>query len=308
MIRLPLLAATTVFAESVPRDPTIVPDAERPLLLTTIDWLLAALAVALVVHASVRLRRREPTILLMDAPSRTHRVREDAIVLAMAAYLLSAGLAGAWVNRAAGDGPGPAGTIMVGMVAHGGGILACLWVAGRRFDGGVKAFLFGRDRRSPDQLPGLVAILSVMAVGFPPLVHLATIVGIRVWDPTFVPPAHPTIEALHDSHARGNLVVLLWASALVTAPLAEELFFRGLVQSFLSAAARSRWRGIVWTAIAFGVVHIGQAHAVPALIFLGLVLGYAYERTGSLMLPVVVHVVFNLKTLLWDRLSGGSPS
>ena len=53
---------------------------------------------------------------------------------------------------------------------------------------------------------------------------------------------------------------------------------------------------------AFGAVHFAQPHAIPALVVLSLLIGYAYERTGSLVAPVVIHAAFNLKTLIWSAL------
>jgi membrane protease YdiL (CAAX protease family) len=35
-------------------------------------------------------------------------------------------------------------------------------------------------------------------------------------------------------------------------------------------------------------------------------LGYAYERTGSLVSPILIHAAFNLKTLVWNALGGYS--
>jgi len=36
---------------------------------------------------------------------------------------------------------------------------------------------------------------------------------------------------------------------------------------------------------------------------LALLLGYAYERTGSLLPPMVIHALFNAKTLIWEALA-----
>jgi membrane protease YdiL (CAAX protease family) len=92
----------------------------------------------------------------------------------------------------------------------------------------------------------------------------------------------------------------LWIGAVVVAPIAEEAFFRGLLQTFLAGVVRSRWLAIGLTAVAFGIVHFSQPHVIPALIVLGLLIGYAYERTGTLVVPVLIHAGFNLKTLVWD--------
>ena len=57
--------------------------------------------------------------------------------------------------------------------------------------------------------------------------------------------------------------------------------------------------------ILFGVVHVSQPQVVLPLTLLGIALGWAYERTGSLVPPMVAHSLFNLKTLVWNSLSTG---
>ena len=61
-----------------------------------------------------------------------------------------------------------------------------------------------------------------------------------------------------------------------------------------------RHTAIVISAGAFAAVHFQQPHVVLALFFFGVLLGYAYERTGSLAAPVLIHAAFNLKTLVWE--------
>jgi hypothetical protein len=72
---------------------------------------------------------------------------------------------------------------------------------------------------------------------------------------------------------------------------AEELFFRGYMQSRL----RMAWRAgpaILVTSIAFGLLHMEWIHAAMALV-LGLYLGVLTERTGSALPAIVCHVANN---------------
>jgi len=89
----------------------------------------------------------------------------------------------------------------------------------------------------------------------------------------------------------------IFISAAVLAPLSEELFFRGFVQSSLRQATGSPWLGIIVAATFFAAVH-AEWNAKPALLFLGLVMGYNYERTGRLWPAVVIHALFNATFLL----------
>ena len=79
-------------------------------------------------------------------------------------------------------------------------------------------------------------------------------------------------------------------------PFFEELFYRGFVMTAMlrsgSAAA-----AIVGSAVLFGAVHAPLWAHLPALMVLGVGLGYAYYRTRSLWTPVLMHTLFNLYNL-----------
>jgi len=59
-----------------------------------------------------------------------------------------------------------------------------------------------------------------------------------------------------------------------------------------SPMAWQRWVAILITSLAFAAVH-GQLWLMPPIFFLSLCLGYAYERTGNLWVPMIVHACFN---------------
>ena len=86
-------------------------------------------------------------------------------------------------------------------------------------------------------------------------------------------------------------------SAVVIAPVAEEVLNRGLLQTLLLRTLGHRWR---WAAIGvasagFAALHLGSVplQALPGLFVLGLVFGALYERTGSLVPGILVHAAFN---------------
>lgn len=87
--------------------------------------------------------------------------------------------------------------------------------------------------------------------------------------------------------------------------VAEEVFFRGYVQSnalqWLSGRSRRPWPGpqglaIVISAGCFALAHvIVQGQITPILTFLpGLVLGWLFLRTGSLLAPILFHGLANV--------------
>lgn len=83
------------------------------------------------------------------------------------------------------------------------------------------------------------------------------------------------------------------------AGVAEELFFRGYVQTRL-VERWGRWPGIALTALAFGLVHMDWVHSSFAFL-LGLLLGWVKERAGSIRPTVYVHVANNLLAFIWAR-------
>ncbi len=86
-----------------------------------------------------------------------------------------------------------------------------------------------------------------------------------------------------------------FAAAGVVAPVAEELVFRGL----LYRAARSRWGALgaaVITSLFFGVVH-WEPWSLFGLVGLGLLMCWLYERTGSLLTPILAHGAHNVLSL-----------
>ncbi len=92
----------------------------------------------------------------------------------------------------------------------------------------------------------------------------------------------------------------LFAAVIVigfVAGIAEEVFFRGFMQTRLAEVWRRSWAVIV-TSACFGLLHMEWLHAVLAFC-LALYLGYITEATGSVLPAATCHVVNNvLFTLL----------
>ena len=75
-------------------------------------------------------------------------------------------------------------------------------------------------------------------------------------------------------------------------PLLEEVLFRGAIQSALMRYFGRPWPAIVVAALVFGVFHMNPVQIVYATL-LGIVLGWIYYRTGSLLSVIVGHVLNN---------------
>lgn len=81
-------------------------------------------------------------------------------------------------------------------------------------------------------------------------------------------------------------------TTLALAPVAEEIFFRGILQRDLTLRYGAM-RGILAGAAVFAVVHLYPAMVINAFV-LGLVLGFLYYRTRSLWVTVFLHFLNNL--------------
>ena len=72
------------------------------------------------------------------------------------------------------------------------------------------------------------------------------------------------------------------------APVAEELVFRGAVLRSLLGWTSRHWAAIAVSAVLFAIVHGNPAQAPHALL-VGLLLGWMYYRTGSVVPGVAYH-------------------
>ena len=86
----------------------------------------------------------------------------------------------------------------------------------------------------------------------------------------------------------------LWSSFLVVAifaPIFEEWLCRGMVLRGLLTKMKPVW-AIVVSALFFAVIHANPWQALNAFL-IGLVMGYVYYKTGSLILTMIIHFVNN---------------
>ena len=80
----------------------------------------------------------------------------------------------------------------------------------------------------------------------------------------------------------------------ILAPLAEEVVFRGAILRTLLGimSKKNHWVAIIISAAIFGVVHANLAQFINALL-MGLLLGWMYYRTKSLVPGILLHWVNN---------------
>ena len=100
----------------------------------------------------------------------------------------------------------------------------------------------------------------------------------------------------------GKWCLQLLALAVLPAVL-EEALFRGVVlQTLLDSG--SRFGAWLLTTLFFSLLH-GNLAALPAHLLFGGALTLAEMRTGNLLVPMVMHAVYNASALFWRGMSSG---
>jgi membrane protease YdiL (CAAX protease family) len=137
------------------------------------------------------------------------------------------------------------------------------------------------------------AFLTLLALW--PLIMAALGLTIRVttllYGKEYQIPQHEALKLITEYPAV-PLQVILAIVAVGVAPIVEEMLFRGLFQTMIRSHTGRPWLAIVLTALLFATIHADMSHW-PPLFVLALGLGYAYERSGSLLRPIFMHALFN---------------
>ena len=88
-----------------------------------------------------------------------------------------------------------------------------------------------------------------------------------------------------------GLLVAIAVSAIIIAPIAEELIFRGYLYPVVKRFT-DRWFASIFSGVLFGVIHF-NVMGLPMLALMGIILAVIYEKSGSLWVPIGCHAAFN---------------
>lgn len=86
----------------------------------------------------------------------------------------------------------------------------------------------------------------------------------------------------------------------IVIPLAEELLFRGILYRRFHER-QSFWYSAVCSAMLFAFLHSNTTQMVYAFL-LGLLLAYLYEKFGSFLAPLLLHIVLNTGSVVFTAL------
>ncbi|MHB1308373.1 MAG: CPBP family intramembrane glutamic endopeptidase [Limisphaerales bacterium] len=163
-----------------------------------------------------------------------------------------------------------------------------------------EAFGFGRPRQWQAIGLGILAIPLILPVTLG-LQAASELVLLWRTQEVVLQPAVRLVSATREPWMLGLLAV----QTIVTAPIAEELLFRGVLHVAVKQAGYPHVA--LWgVAILFGLSH-GNFLTFAPLVFFGLALAWLYERTDNLLTPVLTHMLFNALNFAWLVLveSGG---
>jgi membrane protease YdiL (CAAX protease family) len=92
-----------------------------------------------------------------------------------------------------------------------------------------------------------------------------------------------------------GVLAFMFFFGMLAAPVVEELLFRGFLQSAVRTTF-GKLKAILISGFLFALIHL-NAHVFLQIFILGLLLAYLFEKTGSLIAPITVHVCHNTATL-----------
>ena len=169
-------------------------------------------------------------------------------------------------------------------------LLYRVWGVGSRFRAlGVLPKRLGREI-----VAGALALLAALPL-VAGVISLTENIGLAFDHQPMPDVGHEMLRAIRNTESIWAMSMLC-LSAVIVAPLLEEGIFRGLVQTcLLEVFGRGRrWAALITAALLFTLIHTQVPWQVlPGLFTLGIVLGWLYERSGSLLPCVLVHSGFN---------------
>ncbi len=153
--------------------------------------------------------------------------------------------------------------------------------------------LFGFDRVKP--LPVIGWASGLLLTAMPLLLMVGAITVKYLQDQA---QEQPLVELFRDSSTTGDYsgMVKIFVGAVIFAPLTEEFLFRGFFYGIGKRYLGPLGAGFI-VSLLFAASHANVA-SLPTLFVLAICLTLAYERTGSLFVPMTMHALFNCANLV----------
>ena len=154
---------------------------------------------------------------------------------------------------------------------------------------------FGITRLSPLRILGWAAGLLICTF---PLIGLASSLSQAALPKEDV-VQQPLVQLFRDvaHHDNYGAVAMIFAAGVIVAPMCEEFLFRGFFygvgKRFLGPLPAGFLSSMLFAAFHLNLGSLASLFVLAACFIL------AYERTGSLLVPICMHALFNLTNLFY---------
>jgi len=195
-------------------------------------------------------------------------------------------------------------------------IVVIIFLARIHFARRLKGFGLNVKTIVKDFFAALVNLLAVWPL-ITAVIILTMFIGEHIWGREYQMQQHQQLTMIAE-YPQLPLRIMIFVVAVVIASLFEEMIFRGLFQTTIRSYFEARfwsptaqgipqearvtdrygaWAAILISSGLFAATHADTGHW-PALFVLGICLGYAYEKSGSLFRPIFIHSFFNATSII----------
>ncbi len=229
------------------------------------------------------------TLVLLSKPWPLENLSRRLLVLMLCAYSgLFLGIWAQQASRVSGTESSIWRVVLASLSFQGAGLVLIARFLHEHQVSWSEAFGFANRRRRA-LLLGVIVTLIFLPLGWG-LQHVSAFMMTHLPFFKLQPEEQLPVRVLRVSMSWPGRIVL-GAAAVVLAPLAEEILFRGILYPAVKQAGFPRialWGSV----LLFAAVHMNAVTFLP-LAVLALFLTALYERTDNLLAPIIAHALFN---------------
>lgn len=153
-----------------------------------------------------------------------------------------------------------------------------------------KAFLKKQAVISNEEIftPKNIITTIVSALGVSGIIHFY-LLGLNAMAPELIQSYSETMNGV----GLGSNPLLTIVYACILGPVAEELMFRAVTQSYLHRSGIPAAAAIIIQALLFGIAHMNLVQSSYAFL-LGLFIGFLRYKYGNVRIAILAHIAFNI--------------
>lgn len=141
-----------------------------------------------------------------------------------------------------------------------------------------------------------ISVFLVMIIFFSQMISYAIVDLFEV----SLQSAYQSYIQLLENSGLSNPNIVIIVAVVLFAPICEELVFRGITLELAGRGTNQFWLMNTIQAFFFGLSHMNLVQSTYAFV-LGLMLGVIRKKTDSIIIPIIVHILFNLCGVLLPK-------